>query len=169
MKDPLIPLILSAGAFLAVLVWRVRPLVSWRKKHADVRNALREAQVRIDAAPEGPERACALADAADILARRGRVLRGAAGLYARAMRSDPASVDIVRRAIAGLGRRPRTLESVLWRHLAVVQWKESPDAAAATLDAMRALYEGPLHNAVRARALANACEVLTSATAARTQ
>jgi hypothetical protein len=161
MKDPLVPLILSAGAFLAVLVWRVRPLSPWTRRRADVRNALRDAQSRIDAAPEGPERARALCDAADILAqRRIRALGGAAALYGRAMRSDPTSVDVIQRTVAGLGRRPRTLESVLWRHLASIRWRESPDAAAATLDAMRALYEGPLRNAVRARALANAFDAL---------
>src|SRR5256885_13218151 len=124
MKDPLLPLILSAGAFLAVLVWRVRPLVSWTQRQAEVKSALREAQARIEGTPEGPGRACALCDAADLLARRTGTRRSAAGFYGRALRSDPTSVDVVQRTVAGLGRRPRTLESVLWRHLSIVRWRE---------------------------------------------
>jgi hypothetical protein len=156
MEDAFVPLVASTGAFLALVLWRVRPLVAWRTRKRADREALREAQARIEGAPEGPERARALCDAADLVARQVRGRGSAAGLYLRAIRSDPRSVDVVRRAVAGLARRPRALESLLWRHLAGVPWKESPDSAAAALDGLRVLYEGPLRNSPRARALANA-------------
>jgi hypothetical protein len=160
MQDSFLPLIVAAGAFLALLGWRVRPLVVWRTQQRASRQALLEARLRIEAAPEGPQRARALSDAADLAARQVRGRGRAAGLYLRAMRSDPTSVEVLQRAVAGLARRPRALESLLWRQLAIARWEESPGAAAVALDALRALYDGPLRNAVRARALANARKML---------
>jgi hypothetical protein len=156
MQDSSLPLIVSAGAFLAVLLWRVRPLVDWRTKQRASREALREAHTRIAATPEGPHRARALCDAADLLVKQVRGPGIAKGFYLRAMRSDPTSVEVIQRAVAALARRPRALESLLWRRLAATPWKESGEATGAVLDALRSLYEGPLHNAIRARALANA-------------
>ncbi|HXN30690.1 MAG TPA: hypothetical protein VN894_02470, partial [Polyangiaceae bacterium] len=97
MQDSFAPLIVSAGAFLAVLLWRVRPLVAWRTKQRAEREAIHEALARVDAAPEGTERALALCDAADLLARQVRGPGSAKGLYLRAMRSDPTSVEVIRR------------------------------------------------------------------------
>jgi len=168
MKDSFVPLIASAGAFLAVLLWRIRPVAPWDRDARASRDALRQARARIEAVPEGPERARALCDAADLVARRGSGQRSAAGLFARAIRSDPASVDVIRRTVAGLARRPRALESLLWRHLALATWHGSSDAVAASLDALRALYEGPLRNAIRARALGNARRAMTAPTPAKT-
>ncbi len=156
MQDSFVPLIVSAGAFLAVLLWRVRPLVAWTTKQRASREALREAQARIAEAPEGPKRAQALCDAADLLAKQVRGPGSAKGLYSRAMRSDPTSVEVIRHATAGLARRPRALESLLWRRLASTPWTESAEATGAVLDALRGLYDGPLRNAIRARAFANA-------------
>lgn len=156
MQDRSIPLILATAAFLGVLLWRVRPALSWRQRRAS-REALREARSRIDSAIDEPARALAICDAADLVA--GRIGGGvsAKGLYLRALRSDGRSVELVARAVAGLAKRPRTLEAVLWRHLAAVPWTgESGEAARASLDALRTLYEGPLKNAVRARALGHA-------------
>ena len=163
MQDAFIPLTIAAGIFFVFVVWRVRPLVlwsSWKTERRGAARALREAQERIAAAPDGPARARALCDAADIMTRRVRGRASAAGLYLRACRADPTSADVVRRAVAGLSRRPRALESLLWRHLAAARWAESAGGTAAALDALRVLYEGPLRNAVRARALANAREAL---------
>ena len=57
--------------------------------------------------------------------------------------------------------RPRALESLLWRHLAQAPWTtDSRDATRAVLDALRVLHEGPLKNAIRARALGNARDAL---------
>ena len=156
MQDSFAPLIVSAGAFLAVLLWRVRPLVAWRTKQRAEREAIHEALARVDAASEGTERALALCDAADLLARQVRGPGSAKGLYLRAMRSDPTSVEVIRRAVTGLARRPRALESLLWRRLATAPWKESGEATGAVLDGLRTLYDGPLRNAIRARAFANA-------------
>jgi hypothetical protein len=156
MQDSFVPLIVSAGAFLAVLLWRVRPLVAWTTKQRESREALRIAQDRIAAAPQGPARAQALCDAADLLAKQVRGPGSAKALYLRAMRSDPKSADVIRRAVTGLSRRPRALESLLWRRLASTPWNESAEATEAALEALQALYEGPLRNAIRAKAFANA-------------
>jgi hypothetical protein len=160
MQDAFVPLIASAGAFLVVLLWRVRPLATWRKKRRASREALRAVRDKIERAPDGPTRANALCEAADLAAtqvgRRGR----ASALYLRAMRSDPGSVRVIERAVSGLARRPHALESLLWRRLALAGWRESPEATRATLEALVRLYEGPLRSSVRARALANATRSL---------
>jgi hypothetical protein len=155
MQDWSIPLVVAVAAFLAVLVWRVRPLVGWGRGRAGGRAALKEAQARIEAATSEPERALALCDAAGLVGTA-----GARGLYLRAMRADPASVNVVERAVAGLSHRPRSLESLLWRRLGTSAWTDSRDATRVALDALRVLYEGPLKNAVRARAMAHARDVL---------
>jgi hypothetical protein len=149
-EDWSIPLVVATAAFLALLLWRVRPFFGEGGGGAG-REALREAQTRIEAAKTEAERATALCDAADRM-RAG----GAKGMYLRAMRADPASAAIVTRVVAGLSRRPRTLESLLWRYLASRTWTESKEATRAALDALRVLYEGPLKNAVRAKAMAHA-------------
>jgi hypothetical protein len=160
MQKSFVPLIAAAGAFLLVLLWRVRPLGLWTTKHHASRQALREAQQRIEVARDDVGRAAALCDAADILSRQvGGQLR-AKSLYLRATRTDPKSVDVIKRAMVGLARRPRALESLLWRRLATVAWNQAPEATAATLDALRGLYDGPLRNAIRARAIQNALDAL---------
>jgi hypothetical protein len=163
MQDAFIPLLLGAGIFFLFTLWRVRPLFllkSWRTKRRGAAGALREIQARIAAAADGRARAIALCDAADIVAKRAAGKASAEGLYLRATRSDPTSADVVARAVSGLARRPRALESLLWRYLATVRWNDSATATATALDALRALYEGPLRNALRARALANARDAL---------
>lgn len=165
MQDWSIPLVIAIGAFLAVLLWRVRPAnPSWGRKRRGRRQALRDARARIEAATDGPGRAIALCDAADLMAKSIAGISSASGLYLRAMRSDPCSADVIERAAAGLATRPRTLESLLWRHLALAgPWTGAArDAARASIDRLRALYEGPLRNAVRARALANALQSFSS-------
>jgi hypothetical protein len=160
MQDRSIPLILATAAFLAVLLWRVRPALSGRQRRAS-REALREARSRIDSAVDEPARALALCDAADLVAKRIGGGASAKGLYLRALRADGCSVALVTRAVSGLARRPRTLEAVLWRHLGSVPWTgKSGDAVRASLDALRTLYEGPLRNAIRSRALGHAREAL---------
>jgi hypothetical protein len=162
MQDAFIPLLLSAGIFFVLTVWRFRPLFflsAWSTKRGGA-DALREIQARIAAAADGRARAMALCDAADIVAKRAAGKASATGLYLRAMRADPTSADVVARAVSGLARHPRALESLLWRYLATVGWNDSATATATALDALRALYEGPLRNALRARALANARDAL---------
>ena len=154
MEDWSIPLVVATAAFLALLLWRMRPFIGGRGAGAG-REALREAQTRIEAAKTDPERARALCDAAELM-RAGE----AKGMYLRAMRADPASAEIVARVVTGLARRPRTLESLLWRYLASRTWTESKEATRAALDALRVLYEGPLKNGVRAKAMAHARDAL---------
>jgi hypothetical protein len=110
---------------------------------------------RVESATDDAARAIALCDAADLSVTRGR------GLYLRALRADPRSALVVQRAVARLSGRPRALESLLWRHLGAVPWTEAREAVRASLDALRVLYEGPLRNAVRARAMAYARDVLS--------
>jgi hypothetical protein len=151
------PLVLATGAFLAVLLWRVRPAWPWGGKRRASRQALRDARARIETAKDGPARALALCDAAD-LSTRG----SAAGLYQRALRTDPGSAEVVRRAVAALTSRPRALESLLWRALAAAPWTgDSRDAARLALEALGTLYDGPLKNAVRARAFTHARDALS--------
>ena len=154
MEDWSIPLVVATAAFLALLLWRMRPFIGGRGPGAG-REALREAQTRIEAAKTDPERARALCDAAELM-RAGE----AKGMYLRAMRADPASAEIVGRVVAGLGRRPRTLESLLGRYLASRPWTGSKEATGAALDALRVLYEGPLKNTVRAKAMGHARDAL---------
>ncbi|HEX3344549.1 MAG TPA: hypothetical protein VHS09_08235 [Polyangiaceae bacterium] len=155
MEDWSTPLVIATAVFLAFLLWRIRPTFGARGGGAG-REALRQAQARVEAAKTEPERALALCDAAELM-RAGE----ARGMYLRAMRADPASAPIVERAVAGLARRPRALESLLWRYLASRPWTESKEATRAALDALRALYEGPLRNAVRAKAMANARDAVS--------
>jgi hypothetical protein len=157
MQDWSIPLTFSTVAFLAWLVWRVRPAVGWGRRRRISPAEIRAARARITEAPDTAARALALCDAADIMAKTIGGAPSARGLYLRAIRTDPGSIEIVRRTATGLASRPRQLESLLWRHLALAPWAgESRLAARASLDALRALYEGPLRNSTRARALANA-------------
>jgi len=166
------PLVFAAIAFFALLVWQVRPLWPWRPQHRELARALHEARMRIAAAPDGPKRAQALCDAADLVARRAAILGGwarVAALFGRAVRSDPRSLVVVTRSIAGLAHRPRELESLLWRHLALAPWTEAPDAVRASLKALRTLYEGPIRRSARARALERAEDVLRQFTEASTR
>jgi hypothetical protein len=155
MHDWSVPLIVATAAFLAVLVWRVRPFVAFGRGGGATAEALREAHARVEAATSDADRAVALCEAAALVGPR-----GARGLYLRAMRADPTSVNVIERAVAGLSRRPRALESLLWRHLASTPWTSSREATRAALDALRVLYEGRLRNAVRAQAMAHARDAL---------
>jgi hypothetical protein len=153
--DVSLPLVLAAAAFLAVLVWRVRPFVGGGT--ASKREVLRDVQAKVEAAKDDAERAVLLCEAAERVGGW-----GAKGLYQRAMRADPRSVNVVERMVVGLARKPRAVESLLWRHLSSVPWTDAPDASRAALDALRVLYEGRLKNAVRARAMANARDAIAS-------
>jgi hypothetical protein len=153
-EDWSIPLVVATAAFLALLLWRFRPFFGGGPRGPG-REALREARARIEAATSERERAVALCDAAQLMGTG-----EAKGMYLRAMRADPTSTAVVERAVAGLSHRPRALESLLWRALSISTWADSREAKRATLDALRVLYEGPLKNAVRAKALANARDAL---------
>jgi hypothetical protein len=149
-----VPLVVATLVFFAFTVWRVRPAFFSGRRGHPVRVALREAKKRIDEAKTDGERALALCDAGDACARSIGRTTGAIGYYLRAMRVNPASSDIVERAAAGLARRPRALESLLWRRLGAEPWTgNARPAALAALRYLAALYAGPLHQGTRARAL----------------
>jgi hypothetical protein len=141
------PLLLAAAAFLFIMLWRVRPVIPGRRRVS--REALKEAKALAESASDPAAKALALCDAADLTPGTS----GASGLYQRALRTDPRSAAVVARVVTGLARRPKALESLLWRHLA--QGPIEPDAKDATravLEALRDLNDGPIGNVVRARA-----------------
>ncbi|HTB74059.1 MAG TPA: hypothetical protein VK762_12485 [Polyangiaceae bacterium] len=155
------PLVAATVAFLLVVLWRVRPALPFGPRRRASREALREAKQRIEASANPKARALALCDAADLMVRGVGGASSATGLYLRAMRTDPQSAIVVGRAVTGLSARPRALESLLWRHLAQAPWSvDSREATRSVLDALRVLHEGPLKNAIRARALSNARDAL---------
>ena len=160
MQDAFVPLLVAITAFLAVLVWRVRPVIPWGRRRNASREALRTALARVESAHDDAERARALCDTADVMAKQMRRTGNATGLYLRAMRAHPTSVDVVQRVVVGLASRPRALESLLWRHLASRPWGEGRESTRVALEALQHLYDGPLRSAVRARALAHARDML---------
>lgn len=156
-----VPLVIASAAFVLFLAWKLRPHVDEERGIAGKRAALRAAKQRAATAKSDAERALALADAGDAAAGGIRGGESAAGYYLRAMRSDPKSAELVGRAAKGLARRPRALESLLWRRLGAEPWKGgSEEAARAALAELSRLYAGPLRNAARARAMEHAKALL---------
>jgi hypothetical protein len=152
-----VPLVIAAILFGGFMVWRVRPAFSVTRRSGPGRAGLRDAKERIRAAKTDEERALALCDAGDACAFSLGRTTGAIGYYLRAMRTDPASADLVRRAAHGLARRPYALESLLWRRLGAEPWTgESRGAAVAALQHLAHLYDGPLRNRARGRAIVHA-------------
>ena len=152
-----IPLLVSAVAFAAFMVFRFRPVVSGEGRATAV--ALKEAKQRIRDAKDDPGRAVALCDAADACARLGRT-GGAVAYYQRAQRADPGSKEIAARAADALARRPAALEKVMWRQLASSRFEESRDAGVVALHALATSYSKRTRFHVRARALENVLEAL---------
>lgn len=160
MHDWHVPLIIAAALFLGFILWKVRPAV-FSPQSSRNRAALREAHKRIEEAKDDAARALALCDAGDASAKQPGGVTSAIGFYLRAMRSDPLSAEIVDRAATALARRPRALESLLWRRLGAESWTgNARPAARAALKHLTALYDGPLRNAPRARALEHALAAL---------
>jgi hypothetical protein len=155
MEGATLPLVIAAGVFFAMVVWRVRPVIGFGRRPGVSKEALRGHLARAEAAKDEHDRALALCDAADLMAAG-----GARGLYLRALRADPAAVQVVQRTVTGLAKRPRALEHVLWRHLSQSPWTDSREATVASLDALRVLYEGPLRKSLRAKFFAHARDAL---------
>ena len=155
MQDWHVPLVIAAVVFGAFMLWKVRP-AAFSGGGGKARAAIRDAQKRIEEAKDDTARAAALCDAADAAARSVGSAR-AIGFYLRAMRLTPTSVEFVDRAAKALAHRPRALESLLWRRLSAAPWTgTSANAARAALGHLAALYAGPLHNQIRARAIEHA-------------
>jgi hypothetical protein len=153
-----LPLVLAAVLFASFMVWRMRPAMGPARGAG--RAALRAAKARIDAATSPKERALALCDAGDACAMS-LGATSAVGYYLRAMRADPTSATLVERAARGLLRRPHSLESLLWRRLGAEPWSgASREAALVALRELAVLYDGPLRNRARGRAIDHALAVL---------
>ena len=159
-----IPLLVSAIAFAAFMVFRFRPAVSGAGRASAV--ALKEAKLRIKGAKDDASRATALCDAADASARLGRT-NVAVTFYLRALRADHSSKDVATRAAEGLARRPAALEKVMWRQLANARFSESREPAVVALRALVASYSKRPRFHVRARALENVLEALGEQPSAR--
>jgi hypothetical protein len=158
MQDLNWPLIVAAIAFGTFILWQVRPALS--RERAANRVALREAQKRIEEAKDDQARALALCDAGDASAKELSSGRAVA-FYLRAMRTNPSSAELVERAATALARRPRALESLLWRRLAAEPWRGASEAAArAALRHLVRLYSGPLRQSIRAKAIENALSAM---------
>jgi hypothetical protein len=158
-----LPLIIATAAFLAVLLWRVRPAFLGGQRRAS-REALRAANERVSSAADDAARAAALCDAAELVVANLGGPANAAALFQRAMRAAPGSAEVVARAARTLAHRPRALEALLWRRLAATPWDAtSMPAIRKALDALRSLYErGGVKNGVRARALGHARAAIES-------
>jgi len=151
----------AAALFGAYIVWQIRPSLGPRKIGKARRQALADARAKLAAATSPKERSEALCDAGDASGLSGRSFTSALGYYLRAMRTDPTSPEPILRTARGLARRPRTLESILWRRLGGAAWEgEHHDAAVAALTALAHVYRGPLRNRVRAKALDHALAAL---------
>jgi hypothetical protein len=151
-----LPLVVAATLFGGFMIWRSRPALREPRTSAATRGALREAKKRIEEATTAQGRALALCDAGDACAASFRTT-SAIGYYLRAMRADPTSSALIQRAATGLGRRPHALESLLWRRLGAEPWSgPSRGAAVTALRELADLYDGPLRNRARARALDHA-------------
>jgi tetratricopeptide (TPR) repeat protein len=153
-----IPLLVSAIAFAAFMIFKMRPALGddGRANAA----ALKEAKQRIEAAKEDADKAKALCDAGDACASLGRA-NTAVGFYLRAFRADPRSKELVERAATALARRPRAVEKLMWRHLGNAPWTgDGRPSALAALKALAAVYaRRPNHP--RAKALEHAVEAFS--------
>ena len=158
-----VALAVAAALFGAFIVWRVRPSFGPRKVTKAHLEAFAAARARVLAATTPVERALALCDAGDARASMAGNVGSVVGYYLRAMRSDPTSAEPIARAAHTLHRRPRTLESLLWRRLGSTPWDGThrPSAIAALI-ALERVYATALRNRTRASALRFALDALGS-------
>lgn len=155
-----IALVAVAVAFGLIVLWRARPAMGGGRA-GNFRDAVRKAQARVEAAKDDPSKALALCDAADACALAFGRSSAAVSYYLRAARLDPASKDVLERAQAGLARKPRALESYLWRRLGSDPWSEATKPThTEALRALAQLYDTRLKNHPRAKALAHVADAL---------
>ncbi len=159
MTDLRLPLVILAVLFGLLVLIRMRPTA--RKKSRESREALEAAEAKIAAAPNEVLRALALCEAGEACVARWRRNERALGYFLKAMKADPTSTEIVERAVNALDHRPRALEAVLWRRLAVTVWGERNGAATKlALRALSEIYGTKLRNPTRGRALTQAIALL---------
>jgi hypothetical protein len=163
-----VAIVLSAIAFAAFLLWKIRPifplprvaLPNWRRRALPKDIARQKDEIRSfrDAARKaksGRERAEALTRAAAISAAVPEGTTSATGLYLRAMRADPTYGEAIRGISQLLRReRPELLDAILWRRLSELDWNgETREAARTAADALRRLYRRELRHKHRIRAM----------------
>ncbi len=150
-----IPLGVAALVFGGAVLARLRP--AFGSDGASARKTLAAARAALDKAETPAARAEALATAGDACAKSGALRNLAAGYYTRALKVAPADAALVRRAAAGLVRRPRALESLLIRRLGAGAWADI-EITKALLEELHALYRGRMKSAARAEMIARALE-----------
>ncbi|MEO8874354.1 MAG: hypothetical protein ABI461_02105, partial [Polyangiaceae bacterium] len=152
----------AAAIFGLFVLYKFRPVFEGNGSGAGPAE-LREARKRLTQATSDTERLEAILAAGDACARTVGLGGGASSYYFRAMRLAPTSAEIVDHAAKGLARRPRILETLLWRRLGAEPW--TGDCANATRAAIRqliAIYTGNRKSALRARAMERALASLQS-------
>jgi hypothetical protein len=147
-------LAVAAALFGAFIVWRVRPSFGPRRVTKAHREAFVAARAKLEAATSPEARALALCDVGDARAAMAGKATSALGYYLRAIRIAPASVEPIRRAAHALAKKPRALESLLWRRLGSSEWTgENRSAAVVALTELQRIYAGSVRNRSRAKAL----------------
>ncbi|WP_438028767.1 hypothetical protein [Sorangium sp. So ce233] len=146
-----------AALFLLFLIVKMRPA----RRRRDVLSAeVQAARERARRAATPRERAEALCDAGVQALHGGRRVTAAVGFFVRAMRADPTSARVIELASGALARRrPRLLEKILWRRLAVLPWDgEHRDAARAAAVGLQALYRREIRDRNRAEIMRKLAE-----------
>jgi hypothetical protein len=151
-----VSVVVAAVIFGLYVLYKFRPFFGEAGGGAG-RGDLREARARLTKATSDAERLEALLAAGDACARTVGLGGGASSYYLRAMRLAPTSDEVVLHAAQNLERRPRILETLLWRRLGAEPW--TGDHAKATRAALRQLisiYTTKRRSALRARAMERA-------------
>lgn len=151
MQPSQIVLLVAAALFGVYLFVMFRPGGGRARRKLDA--PIREARSRAHRAKTPDAKAEALAEAGEAAANAKRWV-AAAGYFLRAMRTVPASEQIVKRAATALLQRPQLAETTFWRRIAALPDDEAHRGAfVASVRALAALYEGPMPDRGRAKAL----------------
>jgi hypothetical protein len=156
--------VVSVGAAAVIfglyVLYKFRPFFGEAGSSAG-RGELRDARARLAQATNDAERLEALLAAGDACARTVGLGGGASSYYFRAMRLAPANEEVVTRAARGLERRPRILETLMWRRLGTEPWTgEHAKATRAALRQLISIYSTKRKSALRARAMERALSAL---------
>lgn len=150
--------LVAAALFGAFVLYRFRPAIGDRAKKPG-RAELKEARDRLAKAKNDAEKSDALAAAGDACARTVGLGGAASSYYLRAMRLAPKSADLVDRAAQGLARRPRLLETLMWRRLGMEPWLGDHRAATqAALRQLHVIYTKTRRSVMRAKMVERALE-----------
>jgi hypothetical protein len=159
MSDLKLPLVILALLFVLLMLIRMR--LTTPKRGRATRQALAEAEAKIASAVSDAARALALCEAAEACVRRLSRNERAVSYFMKAMKADSASAEVVERVVQALDHRPRALEAVLWRRLAITEWgNQNRAATTVALRALAGLYATKLRNPTRGKALTRATALL---------